>query len=312
MLRSVSASLKERKCSYARLAGVFVNRSCVRQLSMHTSTRTGFSGLVPCLALLAGVLLPGAVLRAQGSSQTSTGFTQVVRRAQPQIVWNPSPTMTVGDPLSELELNASASVPGVFRYTPATSTLLPVGVHPLQLVFTPDNPNFAETSRFTQIQVVPDNGASFTLDLVPGTAKVSRTGQFAFVTLRLGVTPNGILMRSVHLSCNAVGEVVCSLTPRDFRPGANVATVQCNLRAPNTFVNHAAAMFALCPILGLSLLLRKRTFREMVYILAALSVCTGIEGCGSPNPRIILITATSTTESHSVTFDLAKLLEGVR
>lgn len=57
--------------------------------------------------------------------------------AKPTISWNPPPATSVGTALSLDELNATASVPGTFRYKPALGEILPVGKHTLSVVFTP-------------------------------------------------------------------------------------------------------------------------------------------------------------------------------
>jgi serine/threonine protein phosphatase PrpC len=67
-----------------------------------------------------------------------------VSKATPSIQW-PTPTKNVppGIALGAAQLNASASVPGTFEYSPAAGEVLPDGTHTLSVTFNPkDNANY--------------------------------------------------------------------------------------------------------------------------------------------------------------------------
>ncbi len=57
----------------------------------------------------------------------------------PMILWNPS-TIVYGTPLGSNQLNAVATVPGWFSYSPTNGTLLSAGTNILTAVFHPDDP----------------------------------------------------------------------------------------------------------------------------------------------------------------------------
>jgi len=60
-----------------------------------------------------------------------------VNKATPAVVW-PAPAQVVyGTPLSAVQLNATASVPGVFVYAPAAGKVLTAGTQTLSAAFTP-------------------------------------------------------------------------------------------------------------------------------------------------------------------------------
>jgi Tol biopolymer transport system component len=63
-----------------------------------------------------------------------------VRKAIPIIAWAAPGSMSYGTPLSVAQLNATANVGGVFTYTPASGTVLPAGVHLLNVAFAPNDP----------------------------------------------------------------------------------------------------------------------------------------------------------------------------
>jgi hypothetical protein len=67
-----------------------------------------------------------------------------VDKAVPHLTWNNPTTITAGTALGSVQLNAQASVPGTFSYTPAMGVVLPAGTHSLRADFTPgDAQNYA-------------------------------------------------------------------------------------------------------------------------------------------------------------------------
>ncbi len=73
-----------------------------------------------------------------------TGVTVLitVTRANPVVSWSNPSAINYGTPLSAAQLNATASVPGTFTYTPATGTILNAGANQkLAVRFVPTNTN---------------------------------------------------------------------------------------------------------------------------------------------------------------------------
>lgn len=72
-----------------------------------------------------------------GYTTAQAAASLTVIKADPVVTWeNPTP-ITVGTPITSAQLNATASVPGNFTYTPAAGEALPVGRHMLSVTFTP-------------------------------------------------------------------------------------------------------------------------------------------------------------------------------
>ena len=67
----------------------------------------------------------------------SSNVSLTVNKATPLITWSNPANITYGTALSSTQLNANASVPGNYNYTPASGTLLGVGIHTLHVDFTP-------------------------------------------------------------------------------------------------------------------------------------------------------------------------------
>jgi Flp pilus assembly CpaE family ATPase len=60
-------------------------------------------------------------------------------RVKPAIAWARPTPITYGTPLTVAQLDAEASVPGTFVYTPSAGYVLPVGTHTLWVTFTADD-----------------------------------------------------------------------------------------------------------------------------------------------------------------------------
>jgi len=74
-------------------------------------------------------------------------------QTQTTITWATPAPIPYGTPLSATQLDASSGgVSGAFVYTPAAGTVLPVGVHPLSVAFTPSDPA-AYTSATGSVQL---------------------------------------------------------------------------------------------------------------------------------------------------------------
>jgi hypothetical protein len=90
------------------------------------------------IAMTSGLLIPAGT--AAGCTPGGGGGSPVA----PTLTWATPAAVTQGTALSGTQLNASASVPGSFVYTPPAGTVLAVGTHTLSVAFTP-----ADTARYT-------------------------------------------------------------------------------------------------------------------------------------------------------------------
>lgn len=79
----------------------------------------------------------------------------LVLKATPAIQWREPAVTLTGCALSETELNAEASVPGTFVYSPAIGEVLSEGRHTLTVTFTPnDDRNYTVAEAAVEITVV--------------------------------------------------------------------------------------------------------------------------------------------------------------
>lgn len=111
-----------------------------------------------------------------GATDTSKFLT--VNKATPVVTWNNPASLSFGSALSGSQLNATASVPGTFLYTPAAGTVLPAGnAQNLFVQFNPTNSrNFNAVTASVQINVTAGGPATListsTLARQPGTNNV--------------------------------------------------------------------------------------------------------------------------------------------
>jgi hypothetical protein len=101
-------------------------------------------------------------------SSVAASTTINVVRATPIMSWATPASIIVGTPLGAAQLNATASVPGKFTYTPAKGTVLGVGNRALSVSFVPtDSVHYAPTTAVTTI-AVRYRGSATTCNGAPG------------------------------------------------------------------------------------------------------------------------------------------------
>jgi hypothetical protein len=196
----------------------------------------------------------------------------VVNQASPTVTWSNPATITYGTSLSSMQLNATASVPGTFVYTPAAGTVPPTGTDILSVTFTPtDGTNYSPVTKTVQLivnQAVPvitwSNPAAITygtmLSAVQLDATASVSGTFVYTpatgtvlqagidTLSVTFTPSdttnySAATKTVQLSVNQAAPTVTWATPVAILYGAALSTRQLNATAsvPGAFVYTPAA-----------------------------------------------------------------------
>jgi hypothetical protein len=104
----------------------------------------------------AGAATPTAQAENLNSSAqiTITGATPASGTSTPSITWNTPAAIQYGMALSNVQLDATASVPGTFTYTPAAGTVLQAGSQMLTATFTPsDTSTYSAATSTVQLAV---------------------------------------------------------------------------------------------------------------------------------------------------------------
>jgi hypothetical protein len=99
--------------------------------------------------------LPPSILPPSQAAGLINAIVGQIVLPTPKIVWPSPASITYGTPLSATQLDATASVPGTFVYTPAAGTVLQAGNgQTLSVVFTPtDTANFKVATTTTTLNV---------------------------------------------------------------------------------------------------------------------------------------------------------------
>ena len=86
--------------------------------------------------------------------RTSSGPDVLVGKGNPVVTWPAPAPITYSFPVNGTQLNATASVPGTFSYSPPSGTLLPAGEGTLSVTFTPtDTANYDTVTATNTITV---------------------------------------------------------------------------------------------------------------------------------------------------------------
>jgi hypothetical protein len=121
-------------------------------------------------------------------SDVTIAFSAIPPKVEPVITWSNPAGITYGTALFATQLNAVASVPGTFAYTPAAGAVLPAGNgQQLRVDFTPDDTrNYTSASKNVLINVINTQIATSIATL---TSSLNPSAYGTTVTLTATVTP---------------------------------------------------------------------------------------------------------------------------
>jgi hypothetical protein len=167
------------------------------------------------------------------AESTSAPFNQDIGQAAPAIIWANPADITFGGALGATQLNASASVPGTFVYTPAAGTVLPVGnAQTLSVVFTPTSSNYASAAKNVNINVLPASGGGTPASLVV-TRTLARIADQVVVTLTIA-NNGGTAAQNVTLTAAKIGATSGTPVPQALGTIAAGGSVQAVVNVPGT------------------------------------------------------------------------------
>jgi len=243
---------------------------------------------------------------------TTATVTLVVNPAAPAIAWPTPAAITYGTALSGTQLDATASVPGSFSYSPALGTVLGAGVHTLTVTFTPtdttDNSTATATVQLTVNKAVLTlTAASFTIGLaqtIPNlTASITGfvNGDVSFSSISgsptLTLTPASPTVPGTYTIAAAIGTLASANYSFQFVNGLltiNKGTVGVALAAPVTANLNAAV--------PLTVTLSPSTTVSPTGSVSILDGTTPIGSAQIGTSNILTIPVTfTTTGNHSIT-----------
>ena len=151
---------------------------------------------------------------------TVNNGTLTVSSVASQVTWNNPAPIVYGTPLSGSQLNATANVPGTFVYTPASGTVLNVGLHTLSVVFTPaDLVDYNPATNTVNLTVLP---APLTVTANNASRNFGQPIP-AFTGTITGVT-NGDSITATYASSAGIGSPpgTYSIVPTPVDPGSRL------------------------------------------------------------------------------------------
>ena len=137
----------------------------------------------PATAADSGTQLAVVVSNTAGSVTSAPATLNVIdpSKTTPVITWADPAGILYGTPLDSTQLNATASVPGTFVYTPAAGTVLSAGLQNLHVEFAPaDTANFNSASQDAQLNVVV---TLVSMVVTPDEAFVDLGGSVQFIAM---------------------------------------------------------------------------------------------------------------------------------
>ncbi len=192
------------------------------QLNATSSVAGSFAYTPPAATVLTAGTQILSVTFTPSDSTKYTNATKTVSltviKATPTINWPQPAAITFGTPLSATQLNATASVPGTFVYTPPASTVLNIGTQTLSVLFTPtDSTNY---------------------NTAPGTVSITVNAAVGGGIGPAGGVVNGFYGASVTIPAGALATTVDVEIPRDSTGSPAL---------PPSGIDTAGAMYALTP-----------------------------------------------------------------
>jgi Flp pilus assembly CpaE family ATPase len=201
------------------------------------------------------------------SVQAESAQPEFVQQESPVIAWSTPAPIASGSALSTAELNAMASVPGTFAYTPAVGKVLPAGTHEISVDFTPADASGYTTAQATVLLTVTKATPTITwpapapisygtaLSAAQLNAKTSVPGKFVYTpaagevlpagaqTLTAAFTPSDsagctTAQATVPLAVTQATSAITWTKPAAVVYGAALGAAQLNAKAsvPGTFV----------------------------------------------------------------------------
>jgi len=251
------------------------------------------------LAILTGVS-PSYVTVLE---DTSAGLTP--GKKLPTISWPAPSAITYPTPLSVIQLDATASVPGTFVYAPEAGAVLAPGNQTLSVTFTPaDTVNYSSAEAIVPLTVNPAPAVTYTL--IPSATSVEGSTSVILSlasTNYIGTVAFTTSVKSTDGTASNVSASAPSVTLTDGGTGTSVLTITANANAANhvpiaPWTGGGAVVFG--AILLTPFTARRK--RALAVLLTALAVslaglslaCSGGGGSSIKPPRSYTVSVTPT------------------
>ena len=259
------------------------------------------------------------------ASVTAT-TTIVVNQTVPILTWQNPPAIDYGTALSSAQLDATASVPGTFVYSPAAGTVPAAGAQPLSVTFTPVDTNDYATATASVTLTVQAPGFTISGSPTGQTVYAGYSTDFVITVAPVdGTFNNAVTLSVTGLPTGATG----TFSQTTLTPGSSSASAVLTVSVPasTTLNQRPASPFrgasrALAPLMALLLLLpfrkvRKTARRISLLLILALSLgaMLSLSACGTPATNTVqwqaefVLTVTGTSGGSTQTAPLVLTVE---
>ncbi len=180
-------------------------------------------------------------------NNASTSMALAVNKAMPTLMWSTPSAINYGTALSATQLNATASVPGTFAYSPVTGTVLGAGSQTLSVTFTPTN--FTDYNSASTTMALTINKASPTITWATPLAIPYGTALSGTQLNATAGTPGTFVYSPVSGTVLGVGSQALNLTftptnTTDYNANTASVTLMVNKATPTiTWANPAAITY---------------------------------------------------------------------
>jgi N-acetylneuraminic acid mutarotase len=259
------------------------------------------------------------------ASVTAT-TTIVVNQTVPILTWQNPPAIDYGTALSSAQLDATASVPGTFVYSPAAGTVPAAGAQPLSVTFTPVDTNDYATATASVTLTVQAPGFTISGSPTGQTVYAGYSTDFVITVAPVdGTFNNAVTLSVTGLPTGATG----TFSQTTLTPGSSSASAVLTVSVPasTTLNQRPASPFrgasrTLAPLMALLLLLpfrkvRKTARRISLLLILALSLgaMLSLSACGTPATNTVqwqaefVLTVTGTSGGSTQTAPLVLTVE---
>jgi hypothetical protein len=153
----------------------------------------------------------------QTDYKSATASVTLIVQGTPAITWGTPSAITYGTALDSTELNATASVPGTFTYTPAAGTISPVGTKTLSVTFNPTD-SVDYTTATASVQLVVNKATPVIIWATPASIAIGTTLSSTQLDATANVPGNFIYTPAAGTVESTIGSLTltATFTPTDY------------------------------------------------------------------------------------------------
>jgi Abnormal spindle-like microcephaly-assoc'd, ASPM-SPD-2-Hydin len=213
---------------------------------------------------------------------------KAARKTTPTITWPTPAPITYGTALSATQLDATASVPGTFAYTPAAGTVPPAGTDTLSVTFTPTDTT-TYNSATASVSLVVNAAVGVLSKISCASSSMSVAGIDACTITLTAAAGGGGLTISLASNSSAVTVPASVTVPAGSSSAGFAATVSTVTTAQTATLTATAGGVTVSYVLQLSV-----ATQGAALTLQSTSVAFGTVALNTPATQMVTLTSSGT------------------